>query len=540
MTADLAPDYTGTLANTGTVSSPTPDPNPVNNSATATAGQHRLVGHLGRQDDEPDDPGPGCTDHVQPRRPQRRPVHRGGGRRRRPAERRDRSRHGHRRQRHDLHAGRWQRAQLPASARSRPNGDVTVTVTGTLAADFTGQLTNTATADSPTADPDTSNNSSTVTGVAAPSADVSVTKSLAAGPARARPAGDLHVTVTNAGPSAASAVVVTDQVSPSLTGVVASTTAGSCAVSDQNLLTCTVGAVEPGATVHDHGARHPGRRLHRHAVQHAPPSARRPPTRTRPTTRPPPTAPAPRRPTCPSSSAPTRPCPVPGETVTYTLAVHNDGPSAAASATVTDQLDAALVGATARTTVGSCTVSATNAVSCALGALAPEADASVTISATLAAGLHRHAVQHRLGRLPDRRPGRRPTTATPSPATPRPSADVSITKSMTPANPVPGQEVTYTLTVDNAGPSTATGVTVADQLDPALTGATATTTAGTCAIDADQPPRLHPRRGRPRRRGGHGHRHRHPGRRLHRHPVQHRDRRPPPPTTLTRTTTATR
>ena len=53
--------------------------------------------------------------------------------------------------------------------------------------------------------------------------------------------------------------------------------------------------------------------------------------------------------------------PVPGETVTYTLAVHNEGPSTAASATVTDQLDAALIGATARSTVGSCAVSAGNA-----------------------------------------------------------------------------------------------------------------------------------------------------------------------------------
>ena len=151
-----------------------------------------------------------------------------------------------------------------------PNGDVTVTVTGTLAADFTGQLTNTATADSPTADPDTSNNSSTVTGVAAPSADVSVTKSLVpAQPVPGQPV-TYTITVTNAGPSAASAVVVTDQVSPSLSGVVASTTAGSCAVTGQNLLTCAVGAVEPTATVLITVRGTLAADFTGHAVQHAP------------------------------------------------------------------------------------------------------------------------------------------------------------------------------------------------------------------------------------------------------------------------------
>ena len=64
-----------------------------------------------------------------------------------------------------------------------------------------------------------------------------------------------------------------------------------------------------------------------------------------------------------------------------------------------------------------------------------------------------------------------------------PSADVSIAKSLTPTVPVPGQQVRFTLAVRNAGPSTATGVTVADQLNTALLGASATTTAGTCTIN---------------------------------------------------------
>ena len=59
-----------------------------------------------------------------------------------------------------------------------PAAVATVTVTGTLRSDFTGTLSNTATASATTPDPDTTNNSATVTGSAAPSADVSIVKTL--------------------------------------------------------------------------------------------------------------------------------------------------------------------------------------------------------------------------------------------------------------------------------------------------------------------------------------------------------------------------
>ena len=59
---------------------------------------------------------------------------------------------------------------------------------------------------------------------------------------------------------------------------------------------------------------------------------------------------------------------------------------------------------------------------------------------------------------------------------------------MSPANPVPGQPVTFTLAVRNDGPSTATAVTLADQLAAALSGATARTTTGTCAVGSTPSP----------------------------------------------------
>ncbi|MFL6196486.1 MAG: IPTL-CTERM sorting domain-containing protein [Thermoanaerobaculia bacterium] len=50
-----------------------------------------------------------------------------------------------------------------------------------------------------------------------------------------------------------------------------------------------------------------------------------------------------------------------------------------------------------------------------------------------------------------------------------PSADLSITKSMSPASPTLGQNVTFTVTVTNTGPDAATGVLVEDFLNTGLT-----------------------------------------------------------------------
>ena len=67
-----------------------------------------------------------------------------------------------------------------------------------------------------------------------------------------------------------------------------------------------------------------------------------------------------------------------------------------------------------------------------------------------------------------------------------PSADLSVTKSLSPAAPIPGSAVTFTIAVDNAGPSRAAAATVSDQLDPALGDVTATVdNGGSCTVDAD-------------------------------------------------------
>lgn len=62
------------------------------------------------------------------------------------------------------------------------------------------------------------------------------------------------------------------------------------------------------------------------------------------------------------------------------------------------------------------------------------------------------------------------------------SADMAIVKTATPPNVVSqGDNLTYTLTVTNNGPASATNVTVQDMLPTAVTYVLATTTAGTCS-----------------------------------------------------------
>ncbi|MGG5258682.1 CARDB domain-containing protein [Phycicoccus avicenniae] len=481
VTADLDPDFTGTLENTGSVTATTPDPVPANNSATATAGSSATADLTLTKAMSPTAPIPGSavtftltarnegpstavgvvvTDRLDP----------AIGAVTATAD--------------DGTVCTVDGGELSCPVGTlEPATEVTVTVTGTLATGFTGQLTNTGTVGATTPDSDPSNNSDTVQGVAAPSADVTVAKSLApTSPVPGQPV-TYTITVDNTGPSAAAAVTVTDQVSPALTGVTATTTAGSCAVSDGNALTCADGTVEPEATVTVtvRGTLSPDFTGPLSNTAAATSSTPDPDTSNN-------------RATVDGDATPsadlsitkrmTPAAPVPGETVTYTLDVRNDGASSAASVMVADRLDEALVGVVARTSVGSCTVGSGNVLSCSLGTLAPDADASVTVTATLDPAFTGTLSNTATVSSPTPDPNATDNTDTVS-GDAAPSADLSVRKTMSPAAPVPGQEVTFTLTARNDGPSTAVDVKLEDQLAASLADPTVTTTVGTCAVDAD-------------------------------------------------------
>ncbi len=136
------------------------------------------------------------------------------------------------------------------------NAGATATVTIGVTPTAAGTLTNTPSVSSTVTDPNTANNSvmltSTVTGGAGAgtSADLAVTHA-PSGRARPNSAFSYGITATNSGPAVVHNVVVTDQLSSNETFTGATASQGTCAAPavGTNLVTCTIGTVNPIATV---------------------------------------------------------------------------------------------------------------------------------------------------------------------------------------------------------------------------------------------------------------------------------------------------
>ena len=163
ITATVSPNFTGTLTNTGRTSSDTIDPVASNNESTVSGTVRQSADVSITKTMSPDRTRPRPAGDLHAHGPQRRPLHR------------------HRRRRWPTRCPRPSPASppprrpgpapsAPATPLTCPVGSLapaavaTVTVTGTLRPDFTGTLSNTATASATTPDPDTTNNSATVTG----------------------------------------------------------------------------------------------------------------------------------------------------------------------------------------------------------------------------------------------------------------------------------------------------------------------------------------------------------------------------------------
>jgi uncharacterized repeat protein (TIGR01451 family) len=162
---------------------------------------------------------------------------------------------------------------------------------------------------------------------------------------------------------------------------------------------------------------------------------------------------------------------IPGTNVAYILVVTNNGPSDAAAVVVTDPAPANL---TFVSNSGACTT----AFPCSLGAV--PAGGTRTITATFAIPANYTA------------PSPIVNTATVSSATPDPnpandssSAPTSVAADLAVVKTIPGAAggglATYTIVVTNNGPSVATNVVLTDPLPAPLAFQGLTTTQGTCA-----------------------------------------------------------
>ncbi len=363
---------------------------------------------------------------------------------------------------------------------------VTITVNGRFAADATGTITNTASLTTLTPDPVPGGESATASVALEAVADLSITKTPVSSPFVAGSPASWTVTVTNAGPSTATGVSVSDTLpSTGFTGATATTTAGTCA----SATACTLSPITPGgsATITVSGTVSPAftaATMSNTATVSSPVTdpdlADRTATSTVPV--------APVANLSIVKVALNEPF-VPGQPVSWRLSITNNGPSNAAGVTVADTLPAGSTITTATASSGTCTGAGSSNLTCNLGTLNAGVTRTVTIVAALPPGVA---------------PGTLDNTATVSATTsdPVPSnnsgsdtaavvarADMSIAKAFV-GPVVAGQPVTWTITVSNAGPSDATGVTVSDLIPagvvvstlPVACSGTTTVTCGATRI----------------------------------------------------------
>jgi uncharacterized repeat protein (TIGR01451 family) len=351
---------------------------------------------------------------------------------------------------------------------------VQVNVTASIDPSATGNLTNTATVSSATPDPNTANNTATLIAPTSPSADLDIDKT---GTNPIIPGGAVAytLTVTNHGPATARQLTISDPLPADLSGATATSTGGPCPPVTTGEVTCTAALLAVGAAdiVTIHATLSSG---------HSGPLANTATVVSAVTPDPDPTnnsatftsgtgaqADLSMTKTADSNTV------TAGNNTTYTLTATNNGPSDAANVTITDKLPA---GVTLVSAPG-CTLTASN-LTCSLGTLANGSNATVLVTVTV---------------NPDVAAATLTDTATIASTTPDPSldnnsatlvqnvtqsADLSVIKTG-PPTAVAGGTGTYTLTVHNAGPSDAQSATVSDNIPPGITVISVTGPTGPCS-----------------------------------------------------------
>ena len=358
----------------------------------------------------------------------------------------------------------------------RAGHSATFTAAGTIASSTLGVLGNTVSVVAPAGvtDPNALNNIASSTATVTPSADLQISKT---GPLHATPGSNIaySITVTNAGPSDAVNVALTDPTPSGLTFV----SGGGPCVS----YPCALGTIPAGATV----VLSPAATFAVPAGYTTPDPIVNSATVSSPTT----PDPAAGNNTAVATTAIAAPVTdlgisktdgvttvTPGSAVTYTITVTNAGPSNAVGATVIDTLPAALLGPTwtcAGTGGGACsTPSGTGDI---IATVDVPAGGAVTFSVTATVASDAVGVLVNTATVTPGAGASDPSSANNTDAdTLIPQADLAITKSG-PASSVPGDSLVYTITVRNNGPSNAAAVLVTD---PPPSGLTFVANGGDC------------------------------------------------------------
>jgi uncharacterized repeat protein (TIGR01451 family) len=169
--------------------------------------------------------------------------------------------------------------------------------------------------------------------------------------------------------------------------------------------------------------------------------------------------------------------------LTILLTITNHGPAMATDVVLTDALPVGVTLDAAVPSQGSCNP-ADGRVSCALGALAPGASATVAVVVTPTAlgTLFNSASVRSPTNDPIGENNTATTTITVSPAT---AAEVVVDKVAIPESVMVGESLTYLITVTNQGPATATDVELTETLPASVTLSSVTPSQGSCSALQD-------------------------------------------------------
>ncbi len=334
-----------------------------------------------------------------------------------------------------------------------------------------GTITNTASVTATETDTNTANNTATTTTAVSPAANLSVTKTDSPDPVGVGQNLTYTIVTTNAGPSPATNVTLTDALPAGVTFVSASSTQGTC--SGTTTVTCSIGTLANGAAAT--------------ATIVVTPTAPGTLTNTATVTA------AEGDPNTANNSATAitvvnpavdlaitktdAPDPVLlGGNINYTISVVNNGPSAATNTIVTDALPASVTFVSATPSQGAC--SGTTTVTCNLGTVGSGGgSASIVIVVTaMSPGTISNTASVTATETDTNTANNTATTTTAV----GPAANLSVTKTDSPDPVGVGQNLTYTIVTSNAGPSVATGVTLVDTIPAGVTFISATASQGAC------------------------------------------------------------
>ncbi|QDV71242.1 Large cysteine-rich periplasmic protein omcB precursor [Rosistilla carotiformis] len=356
-------------------------------------------------------------------------------------------------------------------------GNATIVITVTVDPDVTSQISNTATVSGDQPDDDPSNNTATAPTDVNTQVDLVIAKVDQTAPVSAGGTLEYVITVTNNGPSVATNVVVSDTLPTGLT--FASGTASQGTVSNVgNAITGLLGTLASGASATI--------TLMTDVASSVSGSISNTATVTSDGTE-----------TNTANNTATEQTPVgrtidlavtkqdsvdpvvPGNQMTYTLVVTNNGPSDASGVILTDVLPSGLTLVSNTATQGTVSSSGST-VTANLGNLASGATATITLTVNVASSVTAAFTNTATVTANETDSVAANNTASEPTAVDR-QFDLRVEKSDSADPATPGGTLTYTITVFNDGPSDATGITLTDTLPAGVTfasGSNGLTAAG--------------------------------------------------------------